>query len=465
MGTRLERRKNEDHVGVCVVVGGCCLGYATPEEAQNATLVTHLPGLDGALPMVSYAGFAQVDAKYDSNLFYWFFEAADKASDAATEKDIPFVIWLQGGPGGSSLFGQFVESGPYALSLDNKPTPRSITWQKWAHIAYVDNPVGTGFSYTNSPDGVCQDQDCVGRNLDSFLDAFYAAYPQYKENPLIIAGESYAGKYVYAFGAAVQSRAERGADAVNFYGIAIGDGLSDPITQIQGYADLFYNWGIVDAHERDICLDLQRQITEEIKKENWSEASNLFNLLIDGPTLQGKPDLFQVFSGSPNYFDMAISYNPVYGGDWTAYVNSTAVREVLHVGDRYFQDGSIAANGLQDDLCKSVKPLMAPLFDSVNMLVYNGQFDAIVGTPLTENMLLWFGDEWKGQKAWETSDKIIWRLQPESKIVAGYVKSYNTSTTTFSQVVVRRAGHIAPFDMPASVNAMYYNFAFGKSFA
>lgn len=69
--------------------------YATPEEAQNATLVTHLPGLDGALPMVSYAGFAQVDAKYDSNLFYWFFEAADKASDAATEKDIPFVIWVR----------------------------------------------------------------------------------------------------------------------------------------------------------------------------------------------------------------------------------------------------------------------------------------------------------------------------------------------------------------------------------
>jgi len=46
----------------------------------------------------------------DSHMFYWFFPAQNGDVDA------PVTIWLQGGPGGSSLFGLFVENGPYSLT-------------------------------------------------------------------------------------------------------------------------------------------------------------------------------------------------------------------------------------------------------------------------------------------------------------------------------------------------------------
>ena len=58
--------------------------------------------------------------------------------------DKPLVMWLQGGPGGSSTgFGNFEEIGP--LTVDLKP--RETTWLNEANLLFVDNPVGAGFSY------------------------------------------------------------------------------------------------------------------------------------------------------------------------------------------------------------------------------------------------------------------------------------------------------------------------------
>lgn len=33
-------------------------------------------------------------------------------------KNAPVVLWLQGGPGGSSMFGLFEEHGPYVITRD-----------------------------------------------------------------------------------------------------------------------------------------------------------------------------------------------------------------------------------------------------------------------------------------------------------------------------------------------------------
>ena len=56
----------------------------------------------------------------------------------------PVLLWLQGGPGGSSLFGLFNEHGPYIVQDDNSIKPRPTTWALTHNIIYIDNPVGTG---------------------------------------------------------------------------------------------------------------------------------------------------------------------------------------------------------------------------------------------------------------------------------------------------------------------------------
>ena len=60
--------------------------------------------------------------------------------------DAPVVIWLQGGPGGSSLFGLLEIHGPIQSVFDQngntKVVPNPYAWTKEANLIYIDNPVG-----------------------------------------------------------------------------------------------------------------------------------------------------------------------------------------------------------------------------------------------------------------------------------------------------------------------------------
>jgi len=106
------------------------------------------------------AGFLTTDEATAKHMFYWFFEA--QSGDPAA----PLVVWLQGGPGGSSMFGLFSEMGPYALTAQLEPVRRNTTWNRDYAMLFIDNPVGAGFSFTEQPDGFCTDSKaCVASNL------------------------------------------------------------------------------------------------------------------------------------------------------------------------------------------------------------------------------------------------------------------------------------------------------------
>ena len=84
-------------------------------------------------------------------------------------------------------------------------------------------------------------------------------------------------------------------------------------------------------------------------------------------------------------------------------------------------------------------------FEKYKILLYSGQLDVIIGTSLTEAFLKQL--DWKGTQNYLNSAKEIWRVKPTDAEVAGYRKSVGN----FSYVVVRRAGHIAPFDQPRAM--------------
>ena len=154
-------------------------------------LQVRLPGTD----VLSYSGYLTVNASDNSNMFFWFFPA-----EVAVPEDAPVVLWLQGGPGATSMFGLFDEHGPFIVNDDLSLRPRDYRWTLFANVIYIDNPVGTGFSFTQTDDGYARNEDQVGANLYQALLQFYQMFPQYQDGDLYLTGESYAGKYVPALG-------------------------------------------------------------------------------------------------------------------------------------------------------------------------------------------------------------------------------------------------------------------------
>lgn len=205
------------------------------DEARNACKVE----MPENVAIESYSGYLTVDELHGSNLFFWFFPATNDATNA------PVILWLQGGPGGSSLYGLFDEHGPFSVSKSQTLDPRNHTWVSTHSMLYVDNPVGTGFSFT--VDGYNKDQTAIGRNMYEALLQFFTLFSEYRKNDFYIAGESYAGKYVPAVSYAIHLNNPNASDKINLKGLAIGNGFIDPINQIV-YSENLYQYGIIDGN-------------------------------------------------------------------------------------------------------------------------------------------------------------------------------------------------------------------------
>ncbi|KAG8556327.1 hypothetical protein GDO81_018029 [Engystomops pustulosus] len=120
------------------------------------------------------------------------------------------------------MFGLFVEHGPYVVTKNLTLVHREFSWTNTYSVLYIDNPVGTGFSFTRDDRGYVVNQDDVGRDLYSALTQFFQIFPEYQKNEFYATGESYAGKYVPAIGYYIHTHNPTAKVKINFKGIAIG---------------------------------------------------------------------------------------------------------------------------------------------------------------------------------------------------------------------------------------------------
>ncbi|XP_047340246.1 serine carboxypeptidase-like 48 [Impatiens glandulifera] len=184
-----------------------------------------------------YAGYYRLPHSRDARMFYYFFERG--------MRNDPVVIWLNGGPGTSSSIGLFYENGPYKI-MNQTLYWNDFGWDRVSNIIYIDQPIGTGFSYSSDESDICTDLECVSNDLYDFLQVFFNEHPQYLRNGLYITGESYAGHYIPALASRIRNGNNNGDGAhINLQGIAIGNGLTHPAIQYKSLIDYASNNGLI----------------------------------------------------------------------------------------------------------------------------------------------------------------------------------------------------------------------------
>uniref|UniRef100_A0A914RD41 Carboxypeptidase n=1 Tax=Parascaris equorum TaxID=6256 RepID=A0A914RD41_PAREQ len=126
-------------------------------------------------------------------MFYWFVE-----SQGNPDSD-PVALWLNGGPGCSSIGGAFEELGPFYVNRDSHSLYENpYAWNKAANVLFLESPVGVGFSYiTTDPNGFVVGDDAVAAmNYHAMNDFFSRVHPKYQNRTFFITGESYGGVYL-----------------------------------------------------------------------------------------------------------------------------------------------------------------------------------------------------------------------------------------------------------------------------
>lgn len=120
------------------------VAYKQPTNGTCTTAFTTQKQYTGYIGIPPYT-LAPVQQNYSLNTFFWFIEARQ------TPESAPLTIWLNGGPGSSSMFGLFNEVGPcevVQLADGSYGTQmRAYGWDRASNMLFIDQPNQVGFSY------------------------------------------------------------------------------------------------------------------------------------------------------------------------------------------------------------------------------------------------------------------------------------------------------------------------------
>ncbi|XP_011880871.1 PREDICTED: venom serine carboxypeptidase [Vollenhovia emeryi] len=414
------------------------------DEARSKAVVQHKEMGD----ISSYSGYFTVNKEYNSNLFFWFFPAMHNPKTA------PVVLWLQGGPGATSMFGLFMENGPFIVTANKTLTTRKYSWNIAHNLIYIDNPVGTGYSFTGDDKGYVRNETQVGRDIHSALVQFFLLFPELRNNDFFVTGESYAGKYVPAVSYTIKDYNIKAETKINLKGLAIGNGLCDPENQLL-YSDYLYQLGLIDTNGKTLFQGYEQKGREFIKQKKYLEAFEMFDTLLNGD-LSGKPSLFRNLTGFDYYYNYLYT-NDGNDSDWMSeWIQRADVRRAIHVGNSTFHvETRTVEEHLKEDVMQSVVPFLTDLVQHYRVLIYNGQLDIIVAYPLTENYLKTL--QWPGASKYAKAPRKIWMVGDK---LAGYTKTVDN----LSEALVRNAGHMVPADQPKWALDLITRFTHNKKF-
>jgi len=216
--------------------------YAAPSKDAVPTLPSY-----GTPPSPMWSGYLDASASTPGTMLHYWFSAAEK--DDWQDPRTPVVLWLNGGPGSSSILGMLQEMGPVVMNSTGGIMKNPYAWTKQANLLILEAPAGVGFSYCKEmlTGGNCKNTDLTtaADSRAAIQDFFSTHFPELNASSFYISGESYAGVYIPTLTKEILDNAPE----VNIQGIAVGDPCTDTPSQSQSMDMLWY------AHKHGLVPD------------------------------------------------------------------------------------------------------------------------------------------------------------------------------------------------------------------
>lgn len=450
-----------------------------------STLLSNLPpqnpenDLVQSLPNYSYQGklYSGYLTAGKTKQFHYMFHPSEEDSDKK-----PLILWLNGGPGCSSLDGWAMENGPMFLNEDGTFRENEYSWHKVGNMLYIESPGEVGFSYIDSKkeEDFQFDDDISAKNNLVALLSFFMKFPEYRGRDFYISGESYAGIYIPLLADEIlkYNKDVPESNKINLKGILVGNGVADweydgtyalldyafahQLTSIE--LRLEYNEHCFKNYNQTKCTELTSKIyglLDDINVYNYLEKCekpttetgeiNFYSsyFLKNAWAFKNLKTMQSLMKSNPlkkTYIEKKKVSNEDEDEDeektltvpcnndkpMRDYFNSEEVKKALHVKeDKKWELCSVLVYEKYIMQRKASLWAYKRLINSgIRILIFNGDTDAVV--PFLANFSWIEFLELKILEDWKQ-----WRAYEDNENVSGYIIKYDGLTFT----TVRGAGH------------------------
>jgi serine carboxypeptidase 1 len=397
-----------------------------------------------------------VTVRPNAHTFWWL-------QTVKSDTSRPLILWLQGGPGSSSTgFGNIEELGPKDINLQD----RNYTWLQVADLVFVDNPVGTGFSYVDDSSAFTTNVKQIGADLVVWAKAFYKKHPEYETRNFYVFCESYGGKMSAEFGKQLQDAIDQGSIKAKLAGVALGDSWISAMDFVNTWPEYLYSVSYLDGKQLDTANAKAAECQKLVDNTQWYDATTCWGEM---------EDLIGQLTAGVSWYNILKA-----GGtdDWSKKVSlkSNKYRKTT-VKERAFHRrvGHLQSDALNDLMNGKIRQkfgstipakvkfgaqggavfdqqwgdFMTPNYDTVDNLlnrgvkvtVFNGQLDLICNTLGVE---LWLKRlQWQYRDNFLNSAKTSFGPSDRSE-VWGFQKGYKNLQFFY----ILRAGHMVAHDVP-----------------